>query len=73
MGRFNKAPYTLTQALPERVKDAIIVNISEKIFQLQHLYSPIAYDFRVLETDEMLLSQPEQHGVSRSGEKKLKD
>ena len=50
-----------------------IVNISEKIFQLQHLYSPIAYDFRVLETDEMLLSQPEQHGVSRSGEKKLKD
>ena len=50
-----------------------IVNISEKIFQLQHLYSPIAYDFRVLETDEMFLSQPEQHGVSRSGEKKLKD
>ena len=50
-----------------------IVNISEKIFQLQHLYSSIAYDFRVLETDEMLLSQPEQHGVNRSGEKKLKD
>lgn len=24
MGRFNKAPYTLTQALSERVKDAII-------------------------------------------------
>lgn len=24
MGRFNNAPYTLTQALPERVKDAII-------------------------------------------------
>ncbi|MDR3813228.1 MAG: hypothetical protein Q3X91_09930, partial [Bilophila sp.] len=49
-----------------------IVNISEKIFQLQHLYSPIAYDFRVLETDEMLLSQPEQHGVSRSGKKSSK-
>ena len=49
-----------------------IVNISEKIFQLQRLYSPIAYDFRVLETDEMLLSQPEQHGVSRSGEKSSK-